>query len=38
MDIGGNIRRLREEAGMIQEELAEALGKSRGAVAQWEIG
>ena len=34
--IGENIRKLREERGMSQEQLARAIGKSRSAVSQYE--
>lgn len=34
--LGQNIRRLRREAGYTQEQLAEALGVSTGAVYKWE--
>lgn len=37
-DIGERIRRLRKERGMTQEQLAEDVGVSRSAVAQWETG
>lgn len=36
--IGENIRRLRKENSMMQENLAEALGVSVGAVSKWERG
>ena len=36
--IGENIKRLREEAGMSQEQLAEKLDKTRSAVSQYENG
>ena len=38
LNVGRNIRRLRESAGMSQEGLAEILGIDRSAVAQWETG
>lgn len=37
-DIGERIRRLRQERGITQEELAGEVGVSRSAVAQWETG
>lgn len=36
--IGENIKRLREEAGLSQEQLAEKLEKTRSAVSQYESG
>ena len=36
MSIGGNIRALREERGLTQEQIAEALGVSFQAVSSWE--
>lgn len=36
MGFGDNIRRLREERGMTQEQLASRLGVTRTAVTQWE--
>jgi DNA-binding XRE family transcriptional regulator len=36
--MGNRIRTLREAQGMTQEALAKAVGVSRGAVAQWELG
>lgn len=36
--MGQRIRTLREAQGMTQEALAKAIGVSRGAVAQWELG
>lgn len=36
MTVGENIRRLREAKGMKQDELAEALGVTAGAVSLWE--
>ena len=36
--IGENIRKLRESAGMSQEQLAAAIGKTRSAVSQYESG
>lgn len=38
MDLKERILTARTEAGMTQEQLAEAVGKTRGAVAQWESG
>ena len=37
-DIGARIRTSREEQGWTQDQLAEAVGVSRSAVAQWETG
>lgn len=34
--IGSNIKALREESGLTQEEFAKELGVSKGAVSQWE--
>ena len=36
MTIGGNIKRLRVEAGMSQEQLGKLLGKTRSAVSYYE--
>lgn len=36
MNVGNNIRRLRKEANMTQEELASKLGVARSTVTQWE--
>ena len=36
--MGGRIRILREAQGMTQAQLAKAVGVTRGAVAQWELG
>lgn len=36
--IGERIRTARQERGLTQEELAEAVGVTRSAVAQWETG
>lgn len=38
MDLKARIFKAREDAGMTQQELATAVGKTRGAVAQWESG
>lgn len=38
MSIGGNIRRLRRERGMTQQELAKAVGVSQASLANWEVG
>ena len=38
MDLSDTIRRKRREAGLTQRELAERVGVSPGAVAQWEGG
>lgn len=38
INLGENIRRLRREAGFTQEQLAEALGVTTGAVYKWESG
>src|SRR3954449_13205765 len=37
-DIGARIRTAREEQGWTQDQLANAVGVSRSAVAQWETG
>jgi transcriptional regulator with XRE-family HTH domain len=37
-DIGARIRTVREEQEWTQDQLAEAVGVSRSAVAQWETG
>jgi transcriptional regulator with XRE-family HTH domain len=37
-DIGTRIRATRRERGLTQDELAERVGVSRSAVAQWETG
>jgi transcriptional regulator with XRE-family HTH domain len=37
-DIGARIRTAREEQGWTQDQLAETVGVSRSAVAQWETG
>lgn len=38
MSVGTNIKQLRDQAGMTQEELAERLGVARSTVTQWENG
>src|SRR5260370_23393577 len=37
-DIGTRIRTVRRERGLTQDELADQVGVSRSAVAQWETG
>jgi transcriptional regulator with XRE-family HTH domain len=37
-DIGTRIRAIRAELGLTQDQLAEQVGVSRSAVAQWETG
>src|SRR5690349_12686383 len=37
-DIGSRIRSAREDQGWTQDQLADAVGVSRSAVAQWETG
>lgn len=37
-DIGARIKTAREDQGWTQDQLAEAVGVSRSAVAQWETG
>ena len=37
-DIGTRIRAIRRERGLTQDELADQVGVSRSAVAQWETG
>lgn len=37
-DIGTRIRSVRRERGLTQDELADQVGVSRSAVAQWETG
>jgi transcriptional regulator with XRE-family HTH domain len=37
-EIGARIRTTREDQGWTQDQLAEAVGVSRSAVAQWETG
>jgi transcriptional regulator with XRE-family HTH domain len=38
MELNARIFKARKDAGLTQEELADAVGKTRGAVAQWESG
>ena len=38
MGVGSNIRRLRLEAGLTQEELAKRVGVARSTITQWERG
>ena len=38
MTIGDNIKRLREAAGMTQEQLAEIMNVTHSAVSLWESG
>ncbi len=38
MELNARILHARNESGLTQEQLAEAVGKTRGAVAQWEAG
>ena len=38
MNIGFNIRRLRNENGMTQEQLASRMGVTSAAVSKWERG
>ncbi|UVV66546.1 S24 family peptidase [Brucella anthropi] len=38
MELKDRILKAREEAGLTQQQLADATGKTRGAVAQWESG
>lgn len=38
IQLAENIRQLRKARGMMQEQLAEALGVSVGAVSKWERG
>lgn len=38
MSVGTNIKRLRIDAGLTQEELAQSLGVARSTVTQWERG
>lgn len=37
-EIGAKIKKLREDSGLSQEQLAERLGKTRSAVSQYESG
>ena len=38
VNLGENIRKLRKQKSLTQENLAEALGVSVGAVSKWELG
>lgn len=38
MDFGNNLRLIRKEKGLTQEQFAEMLGVSRQAVSKWESG
>lgn len=38
MELNARIFKARKDAGLTQDELADAVGKTRGAVAQWESG
>lgn len=38
MEFGENLKRLREERGILQAELAESLGVSQSIIAQYEAG
>lgn len=38
INLSENIRNLRKQRNMLQEQLAEALGVSIGAVSKWERG
>ena len=38
MTLGGNLRKLRKEKGLSQEEVAQALFVSRQTVSKWELG
>ena len=38
VNIGENIRRLRKQRSLTQENLAEALGVTVGAISKWELG
>lgn len=38
LDLNARIYKARKDAGMTQAELAQSVGKTRGAVAQWESG
>ena len=38
INISENIRKFRKDRGLTQEQLAEALGVTIGAVSKWELG